>query len=481
MRLSGTGRAKSSQSEDFMNVSRNAMRALFRAARHQARFVASSLLAFGLVAGSVSGAFAEGFAITEWSARGMGLGGGAGGGMVARADDPSAIAYNPAGITQIPGTATQMGLAVSMLNFDISRNHTGKTVSTSDQAWPIPHFYVTHQLNDRVWLGVGAFTRYGLGSQFPDNWTAYGGEPSMQTSLLSSGIKSVTLLSSTINPNLAFKLNDVWSVSAGVSYTWGYLSLNEQYNTNPAFSYATGLGAAHADARIHSENGYAFGYNFGLHARFNDQWSAGLTYRASEDMTFKGSTRFRFSGDPYSVGVLQQVMQNCNADGKLSIPDVITLGVMYKPLPNLSFEGDVAYTVWSRYRNLTINMHGNTPQFFEQKNWRDTWAFTFGVEYAPLDWLTLRAGFTYETSPLQDTNCYDYLVPSNGRNYYTLGAGFKYENWTLDLAYMYIDVRDINYSDRVGTQGGLPMINTYEGRAHNSYAHNFGLTIGYKF
>ena len=33
--------------------------------------------------------------------------------MVARADDPSAVAYNPAGITQVPGTATQMGLALS--------------------------------------------------------------------------------------------------------------------------------------------------------------------------------------------------------------------------------------------------------------------------------------------------------------------------------------------------------------------------------
>ena len=466
-----------------MNVSLNVMRGVFCAARRQARFAAAALLSFGLVAGSVSGAHAEGFAITEWSARGMALGGGAGGGMVARADDPSAVAYNPAGITQIPGTATQMGMAVSMLNFDITRNHTGETVSTSNQAWPIPHLYVTHQLNDKWWFGIGAFTRYGLGSQFPDNWTKYAGESApLNHALLSSGIKSVTLLSSTINPNIAYKINDIWSVSAGVSYTWGYLSLNEQYNTTDLFSVLYHVGSAHADTRIHSENGYAFGYNFGLHARFNDQWSAGLTYRASEDMTFKGQTRFRFSGDPSGIYALKQYMETCNADGKISIPDVITLGVMYKPLPNLSFEGDVAYTVWSRYRNLTINMHSDTtPRFFEQKNWRDTWAFTFGVEYAPIDWLTLRAGFTYETSPLQDSNCYDYLVPSNGRNYYTLGAGFKYENWTLDLAYMYIDVRDINYKDKLGEQGGIPMTGTYAGKAHNSYAHNIGLTIGYKF
>ena len=40
----------------------------------------------------------EGFALNEWSARGVSLAGG----MVGRADDVSAIAYNAAGITQLP-------------------------------------------------------------------------------------------------------------------------------------------------------------------------------------------------------------------------------------------------------------------------------------------------------------------------------------------------------------------------------------------
>ena len=299
--------------------------------------------------------------------------------------------------------------------------------------------------------------------------------PNMSPFQLTGALKSVTLVSSTLNPNIAVKLNDTWSVSAGVSYTWGYLSLNEQYNLG-----MYGQPIASADARMHSENGYAFGFNFGLHARFNEQWSAGLTYRSREDMTFHGQNRFRFNGNPMGTVALQKFMETCNADGKLSIPDVITLGVMYKPLENLSFEADLGYTVWSRYRNLNINMHSNiTPQFHEQKDWHDTWAFTFGVEYAPIDWMTLRAGFTYETSPLKNSAYPDYLVPSNGRNYYTLGAGFKYENWTLDLAYMYIDVRDLNYpKNHVNSQGVLTV---HEGNCHNSYAHNFGVTLGYKF
>ena len=45
------------------------------------------------------------FALKGWSARGLALAGG----MVGRADDPSALAYNAAGITQLSGTRVMGG------------------------------------------------------------------------------------------------------------------------------------------------------------------------------------------------------------------------------------------------------------------------------------------------------------------------------------------------------------------------------------
>lgn len=53
---------------------------------------------------------AEGFSLTQWSARGLALAGG----MVGRADDPSAIAYNAAGITRLPGTHVMVGYGVCL-------------------------------------------------------------------------------------------------------------------------------------------------------------------------------------------------------------------------------------------------------------------------------------------------------------------------------------------------------------------------------
>lgn len=111
---------------------------------------------------------AEGFALTEWSSRGLSLAGG----MVGRADDPSAIAYNAAGITQLPGTHVMGGFAaiapMGTIDLDLDNgSHTSTT--TKPHIWAAPHAYITHQLNDRFWLGLGLFSRFGLGNEFADN------------------------------------------------------------------------------------------------------------------------------------------------------------------------------------------------------------------------------------------------------------------------------------------------------------------------
>ena len=154
----------------------------------------------------------------------------------------------------------------------------------------------------------------------------------------------------------------------------------------------------------------------------------------------------------------------------------------YKPLKNLSFEADAAYTVWSRWRALNVDLNSENPYFpginangiHQQKNWRDTWALSFSTEYWMYDWLALRAGILYETSPLNGEYYNDYLIPTNGRLQYAAGIGLKYNQWTLDFSYCYMQEREVNLSSN-STSGSL------NGKFGNGYDHTFCLTLGYKF
>lgn len=112
-------------------------------------------------------AFGAGFGIYEWSARGNALGGT----LVGRADDASTVAYNPAGMTQLNGTRVMTGMSgIYPKSEVVTEGATKETTKNRDSLWTPPHAYLTTQLGEHYWLGIGTFSRYGLGTEFSQSW-----------------------------------------------------------------------------------------------------------------------------------------------------------------------------------------------------------------------------------------------------------------------------------------------------------------------
>ena len=197
-----------------------------------------------LVLGMASSAMAEGFALTEWSARGLGLASG----MVGRADDVSAIAYNAAGITQLPGVQVMggMGLIAPMGTLSLDTKYGKAETTTKPAVWAAPHAYASWQLNDSLWLGLGVFSRFGLGNSYDQNWTG-------RYNLYSVNLQTVSAGLEIMNVNLT----------------------TEQKLTSPVIA---ALRAGDQDIEVQA-SGWGVGGHFGLHARLNDEWSVGLAYK----------------------------------------------------------------------------------------------------------------------------------------------------------------------------------------------------------
>jgi len=169
--------------------------------KHWKRISCITVLFF-LAAGQA--AFGAGFALYDFSVRGNALGGA----MVGRADDPSALALNPAGITQIPGSAFMTSVGFLLPYGTIAYNSTGAATDQKDRTFILPSMYYTKQMNDRLWFGIGVMSRFGLGTEFPDDW--FGRYNSYRAM-----IESVS-----VNPNIAWKVNDSLSLSIGVEALW---------------------------------------------------------------------------------------------------------------------------------------------------------------------------------------------------------------------------------------------------------------------
>ena len=67
-----------------------------------------------------------------------------------------------------------------------------------------PHFFASYQAGERVWLGLGLNSPFGLGIQYKNNWPG-------SINIIKATIKTLNL-----NPTVAVKVTDYLSMGAGL-------------------------------------------------------------------------------------------------------------------------------------------------------------------------------------------------------------------------------------------------------------------------
>src|SRR5208283_18387 len=125
--------------------------------------------------------------------------------FAATADDPSAVYYNPAGITQLDGA----NLSLGMYGITLASRFTGPAGSiNSQQQWAaLPQGFATMSCtNCHLALGLGLYSPYGLAMAWPKNapWVAAGLPRSGEVDYYRA------------NPVLAYQPFSTFSIAAGV-------------------------------------------------------------------------------------------------------------------------------------------------------------------------------------------------------------------------------------------------------------------------
>ena len=404
-------------------------------------------LSLGLI--DVRPAHGAGFALYEFGARGTSMAGT----LIGRADDPSAVAYNPAGITQLEGTQTMVGFSLVIPEGTVETPE--DSTSTKDNIWVPPHAYITRQISDRIWLGVGLYNRFGLGTEFPDGWPG-------QYNNLETRVKSLSL-----NPNLAYKLTDSLSLAVGAEVMWF-----DFYQKRMVGATLGGIGA-----ELEGDS-WGFGGNIALHYTPSDSWSMGLTYKSRVKQSIKGDATFQRNPAATALGYFS----NTSAEGDIILPDSIGIGLMFRPFERLSLEANAIYTLWSAYDKLEItygdaltpaSSMGNNEVSSTRKNWNDVWRFQFGAEYDLTDLIRLRLGYVYDQIPDDDAYA-DYMTPTNNRSIITSGFGFAWERFSLDFSYSFLwfDERSIQ---------GRPADGVLRSTFNDGRTHLIGTSLSYRF
>ncbi|SKA64758.1 OmpP1/FadL family transporter [Desulfobaculum bizertense] len=443
------------------------------------------LLALLLVMCTAVGAQAAGYGLYEFSARGNALGGS----LVARTPDAAAAAFNPANTTNLPGTHMQFGATFinpySKIDFE---NFSGayEDATGKSNVWVPPHFYITHQLNDRFWLNLGVMSRFGLGTEFEETWTGR------------YNVNFASINAFSVNPTIAWKMTDKLSLAVGPEFMWFKYRSDKVVDGNSVIYKAkNGPGASRVpgsvgmtgvpqDPTSHGEDidamlegdSVGLGFTAALHYQINKDWAAGLTYRSQMKQEVRGEATFSLpnSSNPANNAFYSTLFKNSSAGAKIILPDEVFAGVSWQATPKLSLEADLVWTNWSLYRTLTVEYDDLPAQeaSISDKNWRDAWRVQLGAEYAYSDALTLRCGYVWDQSPIHGDQA-DYMIPTGDRHLFSVGTGYRFnENWTVDLSYTYLIAQDRSFDNR-------PAEGVFESEAHDTVTHLYGITVGYDF
>lgn len=410
-----------------------------------------------------SSAFAAGFALYEASARGNALGGA----MVGRADDPSALYFNPAGITQLPGT--QVLLGATMLGPKMDMTTTGTLIppsatvnktSLEENYFLPPHAYLTYGINDRWSIGLGIFSRFGLGVEWPQSW------PGRFNSYNSS------VVTSEANPNVAYKVTDNFSLSAGVSMMYFKVKLQQKI---PGATLPAPLTAANEIDQKLSGDSYGYGFNFGVHYKPSDVVSLGVAYRSQVKQDVSGTLEYNGQTPIQTAGGFPAFT---NGSVTITLPDQWFMGVTIRPFKPMSVEVGGIFTRWSTYNELRLETEAPvaiapTKVFVKPKNWKDAWRFHVGAEFNVTDWLDLRLSYIFDQTPVPDETI-GYELPDSNRMVFGVGLGFHANNWTVDLSYNYLTMAKRDIAAR-------PADGVLASSLNDAMCNIVGLSVGYKF
>jgi long-chain fatty acid transport protein len=373
-----------------------------------------------------STSFAAGFRLPEAGVKAMGMGFA----FTAQADDPSAIYFNPAGLTQLKGQNVMVGGTYVRENGGEFTGTTplsaGPGETQKDLNFFIPNAYYTRTTNSGyIAYGVGIFAPFGLGQEYNDR----------NTSIFRNQITRIDLQTVVVNPTIAFKIDEMLSVGFGIDWMYGKAELAK----TPVVPGVGNLYNLDLDG-----DGDAWGYNFGLLLKPSPNLRIGASYRSPFNLEVKDADVIVTNINPaYGSGALGTTPSNTKGSATIAMPATFALGAAYT-MGRLTVEADADWTFWHSFRSLPITIQNQVPTLFSTdapKRWEDVVALRLGAEFRVTDPLALRAGFAYDPSPVPADTMGPEL-PDADRFNYMVGAGYKIANWTIDGAFMYVDKKD---------------------------------------
>jgi len=413
-----------------------------------------------------SGAFANGLSLNSIGTRALGMGGA----MVGLADDATSIYWNPAGMSNVPGTF--VGLYVTGItpsaNYAWSYPTFGIDIDTKAETimHVAPNLFATYQTGDWT-FGLGVYVPAGLGVKWKgEELTGISGGTAFEWESLVGAVS--------ISPTVAYQVSEAFSLGLSANIYYAFFDLKR-----PAQVIAPNTYAQYSE----ESTGTGYGVTIGAQYKINEMFTLGATYRSQATVKMSGTAKnpfFANAGAP----------TESEFDRDVSWPTWIAGGLAVKATECWVITFDVQYSQWSKTQDV-LTAEYKDPQWAAmmeasggdqfELHWKDATQIRLGTEYLVTKELALRAGYYYDPAPAPDETL-NILFPSSTNNTITFGAGYRAGQWDFQFGAEYLMGKERVISDDLNNPG-----NPFEGfvneqpGTHQMDIFAWSLGVGYAF
>lgn len=391
---------------------------------------------------------AAGFAITAQGAAGMSRSSA----FTAQADDPSAVYYNPAGLSQLSWPTVLLGTSILRPHTGYEPASTGLPAEERERYYVLPHFYVTSPLGDRVTAGLGLFAPFGLSTKWPADWDGR------------FQVIDATIRTATVNPVLAWRPTEWLTIAGGVHYSEVKLSQRRAVNLPGA---SDGMVSLEGDTT-------AVGYNGALLVTPSHRWQFGASYRSRTNAEI---------GEGHADFTVPALFAGAFTDGpirtEVTLPPSLRTGLLFRVSQDWNVEVDATWTGWSTIDQFEVQFANGLDSEVTTFGWHDAMTYSVGIEHQWSPGVHLRGGYLYDFTPIPDDKA-NPLIPDADRQGVSVGVGLGGTRWVLDMGYQYVFFnRDKENDFGARYSSVLPPVDARANGTYRSNAHVFGVSLGY--
>ncbi len=405
------------------------------------------------------GAMAEGYQVNSLSAKQIGMGHTG----VAMNLGAESMFFNPGALGFMDKTLDLSGSFTAIMPTATATVGGSKYTTEAGVSTPIG-IHAAFSIYDNLKAGISFYTPYGSSIDWTKDWPG---------AVLS---QSVDLKVFTVQPTISWRIIPKLSVGAGLMISWGNVDLNKGLvsaaSMDRMMAVMQGLGqlpqglpafgnTTPASVNLTGTADVAVGVNVGAMYEINRQWNVGASFRTEMKMKVGAGT----ASVIYANDIARQVLENkvgiidqANFKASMPCPWVLSLGTSYKPIESLTLAFDARLTGWHAYKKLDIEFLNPELEPFNQhieKNYRNSWCFSLGGQYAVTKRFDVRLGLMVDTTPV-NSNYYNPETPGMTKVEPTAGLSFRpIPSLSIDLGFMYIHGcgkknASVEYNDLIG-------------------------------